>query len=178
MSYADASASRNSFTGLVTSDYDVYGINAEVNVSYDFLLDDNGYFAPIVGVQIANYSTDEFTEVGGLGLAVDIDDTNFLEASAGVITGREFDLGDRLLDTYARAEYVYDLTGNSTEVNASFGNQSLDLVGLRRDDQRVELGAGFNIHSGGSLSFGASVDGELAGSFVSVGGTLRLKMSF
>jgi outer membrane autotransporter protein len=177
--FGDVEAQRATALGVVTSEYNVSGVNAQLTASYDFLLDDGGYFAPVVGIHVGSYSTDDYVEQGGLNLNVLTESAQFLEAKAGVITGREFDFDNgSVLDVYAHAGYVNDLIGDNASVIAAFGSQSVALQGVEFDDERVELGAGVNLHSDGGFSVGASVDGELAENYLSVAGTIRAKISF
>ena len=177
--FADVSAERSTSLGLVTSDYDSDGITAQINATYDFALDDNGYFSPQVGLHYGNFSRDRYTENGGLDLRVEVDNNDYLEAKFGVITGTEHELGDgSVVDLFARVAYVIDLTDSQTGISARFGSQIVGLDGLTRDDERVELGAGVNWYSSNRFTLGASVDGELASNYFSVAGNVRMKYNF
>ena len=178
-SFGNVDAERTSFAGPVFSDYDISGFNARVGATYDIALKKGGYFSPLVDLHFGSFSAEDYTEQGGLNLSIDSDRTEFLEAKVGVITGREHQLASgALVDAYVHAGYVYDLLSDPNRLNATFGSQLVRLQGLESDDQRVELGAGVNFHSAENFSFGASVDGELAESYFSVGGTIRLKYNF
>ncbi|MEO9971057.1 MAG: autotransporter outer membrane beta-barrel domain-containing protein [Hyphomonadaceae bacterium] len=178
-SFGDVSAERTAISGPVTSDYDVDGFNAQFEASYDFLLRKDGYFAPLIGLRYSGISAEEYTETGGLGLTVDTADTNIVEFRAGAISGREFEFGDNgVLDTYARVAYVNTIGSNGSDLRANFGSQSVLLEGVDGSNDRVELSGGADFFSSGRFSIGASIDSELANSYTSIGGSIRLKALF
>ena len=103
-SYArgEVSAERESATGDITGDFDVDGFNIQALASYDFELDDNAYVSPLIGLQYGDFSTDSFTEQGGLNLSVGSGSTDTFAGSAGFITGKKVELSDSQLDFYVR----------------------------------------------------------------------------
>ena len=91
-SFGDVSAEREITGGEITGDYDIDGFNIVGDASYQFDLDDNGYVAPLVGLRYGNFSSDEFTEVGGFNATIDGGTTDIFEGRVGAITGNKYEL--------------------------------------------------------------------------------------
>jgi hypothetical protein len=175
----EAVRSTNLGFGTIRSDFDVDGFSAQLNVSYDISLGGGGYLAPLAGIHYSSFSTDDFVEDGGLDLLIDVENTDVFEGRLGFLIGAEKkrDSGS-LFDVYGKAAYVTNFSDSATNIIASFGTQNVVLQGLETIDERVELGAGFTVHGANNLSVGASIDGEVASDYSSIGGTVRVKFRF
>ena len=182
-SFGDVEAERTAAVSstvdeTITGEYDVDGFNIEGEASYQYDLDGNGYIAPLVGLRYGNFSSDEFTEDGGLNAIIGGNTTDLFEGRAGFITGNSYELSGAALDVYAHAAYVYNFGGGVDDLDIIVGGESASLERFEFDDQRVELGLGANWNNEEGFTLGAQLDGEAGSSYTSIGGRLRAKFNF
>ena len=161
----------------IESDYDIDAFTAQAAASYtvDF---GSAYLTPLVGVQYGVVSADGYTENGGLNIAIDDTETDYLEGRVGFTLGKQFNEGGDLRDYFIRAALVNDFGGGADDLDIAFSNQALSLQSFDADDLRVNGQIGYNWISGNALSLGAVVGGDLSDSYTSVSGNMRVKYNF
>ena len=175
-STSSVDSSRTALGAAVTSESDVNGVYASLNVGYDV---DAGSVAvtPSIGLRYADLSRDPFTETGGLGLTLDSDSAEFLEARIGVRIAGTADTG---VIPYASIDYAYDLSSDPIAVAGSFngGAESFIVVADEASASRFDLAAGFDFVHEGGLTIGAEYRGRFASGYTSHAGGLRVRFAF
>ncbi|WP_430429923.1 autotransporter domain-containing protein [Parasphingorhabdus sp.] len=179
-SFNDAESQRRVLGAAITSISDVDGLIADISGGYTL---DSGNFTitPTAGLRYASLSRDSFTENGGLGLALDIDRAEFLEASLGLnIAGKKDDSKDLSVVPFANIAYSYDLIGDGFGANASFNNglDSFRLTAGESSDSRFDLGAGLNLINKNGFSVGAEYQGRFASDYQAHSGGVRVRFEF
>lgn len=179
-SFNDAESQRRALGAAITSISDVDGLIADISGGYTL---DSGNFTitPTAGLRYASLSRDSFTENGGLGLALDIDRAEFLEASLGLnIAGKKDDSKDLSVVPFANIAYSYDLIGDGFGANASFNNglDSFRLTAGESSDSRFDLGAGLNLINKNGFSVGAEYQGRFASDYQAHSGGVRVRFEF
>ena len=168
--------SRNAASGLITGESDVDGVYASLNAGYDL---DAGRVAitPSVGLRYADLSRDTFTETGGLGLTLDADSAEFLEARIGARVAGTAKSG---FVPFASVDYAYDLSSDPIAVAASFngGADSFTIVADEAAASRFDIAAGFDFITRGSVTLGAEYRGRFASNYQSHSGGVRVRFAF
>ena len=168
--------SRNAASGLITGESDVDGVYASLNAGYDL---DAGrvVITPSVGLRYADLSRDTFTETGGLGLTLDADSAEFLEARIGARLAGTAKSG---FVPFASVDYAYDLSSNPIAVAASFngGADSFTIVADAAAASRFDIAAGYAFITQGSVTVGAEYRGRFASSYQSHSGGGRGLFAF
>jgi uncharacterized protein with beta-barrel porin domain len=179
-SFNDAESQRRALGAAITSISDVDGLIADISGGYT--LDSSNFtITPTAGLRYASLSRDSFTENGGLGLALDIDRAEFLEASLGLnIAGKKDDSKDLSVVPFANIAYSYDLIGDGFGANASFNNglDSFRLTAGESSDSRFDLGAGLNLINKNGFSVGAEYQGRFASDYQAHSGGVRVRFEF
>jgi uncharacterized protein with beta-barrel porin domain len=168
------------FAGAVSAESNVDGIYASLNAGLDF--DTGGVvFTPNAGLRYAGLSQDVFSEIGGLGLTLDPDSAEFLEARIGlrVAGARNADAGSSIVP-FASVDYAYDLSSDPLAVAASFngGADSFLLVADEAAQSRFDVGAGIDFVSKNGVSIGAAYRGRFASAYQSHSGGVRIRFTF
>ncbi len=168
--------SRTGFTGPVSSDSDVDGVYASLNAGYD--IDAGGVvITPNGGLRYAELSRDTFTESGGLGLTLDGDSAEFLEARFGVKVAGS---GTSGIIPYASVDYAYDLSGDALATAGSFngGADTFTVTAEEAGSSRFDIAAGVDFVKEGGLSIGAEYRGRFASDYQSHSGGVRIRFAF
>ncbi len=176
----DIESSRNSITGPVSGDTDADSFIASVNGGLN-LGNDKIAFTPFAGLRYATISQDAFTETGGLGLTLDTDTTDFLEASIGLgISGKAKEDKDLSVVPFLRLAYTYDLIGDGVGINGSFnaGADSFRLTSDSASDSRFDVGAGLNLVNNNGFSIAAEYQGRFASDYQSHTGGVTVRFAF
>ncbi|MEO0440453.1 MAG: hypothetical protein AAF067_06205 [Pseudomonadota bacterium] len=179
-SFNDVESSRVAVGAPITSESDADGIIASLTTGYAL---ETGSFilTPSAGLRYASLSQDSFTETGGLGLTLDTDSSEFLEATLGLrIAGKADDSKDLSVVPFANIAYSYDLIGDGVGVNGSFngGLDSFRLTAGESSQSRFDLGAGLNLVNKNGLSIGAEYQGRFASDYQSHSGGVKVRFEF
>ncbi|MEL7218020.1 MAG: autotransporter outer membrane beta-barrel domain-containing protein, partial [Pseudomonadota bacterium] len=167
---------RTALVAPIRGESDVDGFYASLNVGYD--IDAGGVLiTPNGGLRYAELSRDTFTETGGLGLTLDSDSAEFLEARVGLRVASKAESG---FIPYASVDYAYDLSSDPLAVAASFngGADSFTLVADEAGESRFDVGAGFDFVTEGALTVGAEYRGRFASDYQSHSGGVRIRFAF
>jgi len=165
---------------------DVDGVQLSVYVqaeaNYAFRLGKTGYITPLVALQYTDLSSDSFTEVGGLNASIGSADNDFIEAKLGFKLGERITAAESLVDLYFTAAVVYDFGDSDDDLAFSFSGvtdgPNTSLSTFEADEERLELGVGVNWYTSKSLSFGASLNGQVSDDFYNVNGQVQVKLDF
>ncbi|NQX95751.1 MAG: autotransporter outer membrane beta-barrel domain-containing protein, partial [Erythrobacter sp.] len=132
---------------------------------------------PSVGLRYADLSRDTFTETGGLGLTLEADSAEFLEARIGARVASKAEKG---FVPYASVDYAYDFGSDPIAVAASFngGADSFVVVADEASASRFDLAAGFDVISEDGFMIGAEYRGGFASNYQSHSGGLRVRFAF
>jgi len=116
------------------------------------------------------------TETGGLGLIVDVESVQYLDARIGADIAGDF--GG--FKPFVRGSYVYDIIGDETVFDVSFAGAdapfSLESDGPAQS--RFEIGTGFDFNLGSGISIGVEYDGEFSDDYQAHGGFVRARYNF
>ncbi len=179
-SFNDVESSRTAVGALITSESDADGVIASLSSGYR-LETGNFTLTPSAGLRYASLSQDSFTETGGLGLTLDIDRSEFLEATVGLqLAGKVDETKDLSIVPFANIGYSYDLIGDGVGVNSSFndGLDSFQLTAGESSQSRFDLGAGLNLINKSGLSIGAEYRGRFASDYQSHSGGIKVRFAF
>ncbi len=179
-SFNDVESSRTAVGALITSESDADGVIASLSSGYR-LETGNFTLTPSAGLRYASLSHDSFTETGGLGLTLDIDRSEFLEATVGLqLAGKVDETKDLSIVPFANIGYSYDLIGDGVGVNSSFndGLDSFQLTAGESSQSRFDLGAGLNLINKSGLSIGAEYRGRFASDYQSHSGGIKVRFAF
>ncbi len=175
-STSSVDSNRTALSAPITSESDVDGVYASVNVGYD--IDAGGVIVtPNGGLRYAELSRDTFTETGGLGLTLDSDSADFLEARLGLrVAGK----GETGVIPFASADYVYDLSSDPLAVIGSFngGADTFTVIADEAAESRFDLAAGLDFVSEGGFALGAEYRGRFASEYQSHSGGIRVRFAF
>ncbi len=179
-SFNDVESSRTAVGALITGESDADGVIASLSTGYRL---ETGSFTltPSAGLRYASLSQDSFTETGGLGLTLDIDRTEFLEATVGLqLAGKVDDTKDLSIVPFANIGYSYDLIGDGVGVSSSFngGLDSFRLTAGESSQSRFDLGAGLDLVNKNGLSIGAEYRGRFASDYQSHSGGIKVRFAF
>ncbi|SIN65106.1 outer membrane autotransporter barrel domain-containing protein [Parasphingorhabdus marina DSM 22363] len=179
-SFNDVESSRVAVGAPITSESDADGVIASLSTGYAL---ETGSFTltPSAGLRYASLSQDSFTETGGLGLTLDTDSNEFLEATLGLrIAGKADESKDLSVVPFANIAYSYDLIGDGVGVNGSFngGLDSFRLTAGESSQSRFDLGAGLNLVNKNGLSIGAEYQGRFASDYQSHSGGVKVRFEF
>ncbi len=179
-SFNDVESNRSAVGGSITSESDADGVIADLSTGYRL---EKGSFilTPTAGLRYASLSQDSFTETGGLGLTLDADRTEFLEATLGLrLAGKVDQSKDLSIVPFANIAYSYDLIGDATGVSSSFngGLDSFRLTAGESSQSRFDLGAGLNLVNKNGLSIGAEYQGRFASDYQSHSGGIQVRFAF
>ncbi|MEP3225486.1 MAG: autotransporter domain-containing protein [Parasphingorhabdus sp.] len=179
-SFNDVDSQRVAIGNAITSESDADGIIASLSSGYRL---ESGSFTitPTAGLRYASLSQDSFTENGGLGLTLDTDRAEFLEASLGLrLSGKADDAKDLSVIPFANIGYSYDLIGDGFGVNGSFngGLDNFRLIADESSQSRFDLGAGINLVSKNGFSIGAEYQGRFASDYQSHSGGVKVRFEF
>ena len=136
-------------------------------------------FSPFVGLEYGNTSQDDFTESGGLNLAVAADSVSVLELGVGLGYSTDFQIAETPVRFVFKAGYYFDLLEEERSLSASFdGGNSFDLSGETASRSSFEIGAAleFELSEYGSLTLG--YEGEFSSDFDSHTGFARWGFKF
>ncbi|MEM1134029.1 MAG: autotransporter domain-containing protein [Pseudomonadota bacterium] len=175
-SFSDVDTSRTSFVGPVSGNFDVDGIRAQVNAGYE-LGTETVSIVPFVGLNYASFSSDNYTETGGLNLDIDARDVDFLEGRIGARLATQSDSGFSVRGNVA---YAYDFIGDARVFDLGFAGAGAPFRVASTDGEqsRFEFGAGLNYGQETGFSVGLDYQGELASGYNSHAGVLRLRYAF
>lgn len=168
--------SRLALGSTVSGESNVDGIYASLNAGYD--IDAGGVaITPSVGLRYADLSRDIFTENGGLGLTLESDSAEVLEARVGAKVAGTASKG---LIPFASVDYAYDLGSDPLAVAGSFngGADRFVLIADEASASRFDLAAGFDFVSEGGLTVSAEYRGRFASEYQSHAGGIRVRFSF
>ena len=115
-------------------------------------------------------------EAGGLGLTVDVQSVQYLDARIGADVAGDF--GG--FKPFVRGSYVYDLIGDETVFDVNFDGAAAPFA-LETDgpaQSRFEIGTGFDFQVGNGVSIGIAYDGEFSDDYQSHGGFIRARVAF
>ncbi|WP_317930729.1 autotransporter outer membrane beta-barrel domain-containing protein [Halioxenophilus sp. WMMB6] len=145
------------------------------SAGYQLALNEWVTLVPAVGVQLQSLELDEFTEQGGMNLAVEYEDTTLVTANAGVTAMvKPYRLNNHWQVTpTAELGWRHDFSAIEEELTARFDAQSFQQQGYQRDTDQVTLGvgaafindSGFNIQ----LNYSGAFSGDSSRSQVAVG---------
>ncbi|WP_108812147.1 autotransporter domain-containing protein [Sphingorhabdus sp. Alg231-15] len=179
-SFNDVESSRTAVGALVTGESDADGVIASLSTGYR--LETGGFtLTPSAGLRYAGLSQDSFTETGGLGLTLDADKTEFLEATLGLqLAGKVDETKDLSIVPFANIGYSYDLIGDGVGINSSFngGLDSFRLTAGESSQSRFDLGAGLDLVNKNGLSIGAEYRGRFASDYQSHSGGIKVRFAF
>ncbi|MEM9311584.1 MAG: autotransporter domain-containing protein, partial [Pseudomonadota bacterium] len=171
---------RTSVAGAIASDSDVDGVYASVNAGYE-IVTGTVVVTPNAGIRYAELSRDAFTETGGLGLTLDADSAEFLEARIGLrVAGAVEEDATSSIVPYASVDYAYDLGSDPLAVNTSFngGADSFQLVADEAAQSRFDIGAGIDLVNQNGFSIGAEYRGRFASEYQSHSAGVRARFAF
>jgi len=173
----DASREAFRFNGpRITSESDVDGVYAAVNASTDL---DAGALTvtPSVGLRYADLSRDTFTETGALGLTIDTDSAEFIEARIGARVAKT---GEEGFLPFVSVDYAYDFAADPIALAGSFngGADAFRVVADGASASRFDVSAGFDFVTDGATSIGAEYRGRFASDYQSHSGGVRLRFAF
>ena len=174
----DVDSTRTALGSEISADYDIDGYSLQVEGNYAFKLGKTGYITPLLRLSYSDISSDSFTEDGGLNATVSGFDDEFFEAELGFRLGERIVTASSLVDLYLTASVVTEFGGDSDNVSVSFANQTTTLSTFDADDERLELGVGVNWYASDSVSFGASLNGQVSDDFYNVDGQVQVKFNF
>ena len=175
-SFSSVDNRRTAIGSPITGDSDVDGVYGSVNVGYE--IDTGGVMiTPNGGLRYAELSRDTFTENGGLGLTLDSEDAEFLEARIGLKVASKAETG---FIPFASVDYAYDLTSDPLSINGSFngGADTFTLIADEAGESRFDIGAGLDFVNEGGLSIGAEYRGRFASDYQSHSGGVRIRFAF
>ncbi|WP_438727619.1 autotransporter domain-containing protein [Parasphingorhabdus sp. DH2-15] len=175
-SFSDADTTRTSAVGPVTGAFDLDGIRAQVNAGYE-LGSETLSVTPFVGFNYASLSSDSYTENGALNLNVDAGDVDFFEGRIGARLAAKGDNGFALRGNVA---YAYDFVGDARTFDLAFAGSGTPFQVSTTDgaQSRFEFGTGVRFGNVDGLSVALDYQGELASSYSSHSGVLRLRYAF
>jgi len=179
-SFNNIDSNRSAITGPVTGETDADSFIASVNGGLN-LGSEKVAFTPFAGLRYASISQDEFTETGGLGLTLNAESTDFLEASVGLgVSGKASEDKDSSLIPYLRVAYTYDLVGDGLAIDGSFnaGADSFRLTSNEASQSRFDVGAGLNLVNKNGFSIAAEYQGRFASDYQSHSGGIRVGFKF
>lgn len=168
--------SRTALGAPISGESDVDGVYASVNVGYD--IDAGGVLiTPNGGLRYAELSRDTFTENGGLGLTLDSDSAEFLEARIGLKVAGKAETG---VIPYASVDYAYDLSSDPLSVAGSFngGADTFTVVADEAGESRFDIAAGLDFVNEGGLTIGAEYRGRFASDYQSHSGGVSIRFAF
>jgi uncharacterized protein with beta-barrel porin domain len=168
--------SRTALGAPITGESDVDGVYASLNAGYDI---DAGrvVITPNGGLRYAELSRDTFTETGGLGLTLDADSAEFLEARIGVKVAGNAETG---VIPFASVDYAYDLSSDPLATVGSFngGADTFTVIADEAGSSRFDIAAGVDFVNEGGLSIGAEYRGRFASDYQSHSGGVRIRFAF
>ncbi|MEL7518378.1 MAG: autotransporter domain-containing protein, partial [Pseudomonadota bacterium] len=173
----DASREAFRFNGpRITSDSDVDGVYAAVNVGKDFEAG-SLIVTPSAGLRYADLSRDTFTETGALGLTIDTDSAEFIEARIGARVAKA---GEEGLLPFVSVDYAYDFAADPIAIAGSFngGADAFRVVADQASASRFDVSAGFDFVTEGATSIGAEYRGRFASDYQSHSGGVRIRFAF
>ncbi len=168
--------SRTALGAPITGESDVDGVYASLNAGYD--IDAGGVvITPNGGLRYAELSRDTFTETGGLGLTLDADSAEFLEARIGVKVAGNAETG---VIPFASVDYSYDLSSDPLATAGSFngGADTFTVIADEAGSSRFDIAAGVDFVNEGGLSIGAEYRGRFASDYQSHSGGVRIRFAF
>jgi outer membrane autotransporter protein len=172
ISYADIQRKTN-------SEFDGYSINMSAELGYDYYYKENVYFRPLLGIDYAYATTQEFTEDGAVSadLTVYSGSYNRLNSNLGFQINNGSDMRAKW---YAQAKFNFLLAGRRGEFEGEFKNtsQPLEIVGIENDVLSVTIGAGILYDISKSWSAYANIDGTFSGSQSGLYGNIGVNYKF
>ena len=177
--FGDAETDRTSALGPVNGDFDVSGFTARGLVGYN-AGSDGFKVSPHAGFRYGSISEESFTELGGLGLAVDGDSTDFFEGVIGATFAPALAAkGDWAIKPSLRADYIYDFTGASRDQAITLaGVTPFNVTSGDSAESRFEISANLDLINAGGTSFGIGYEGDFASGYTASAGYLRLRVGF
>jgi len=136
-------------------------------------------FSPFIGLEYGNTSQDDFTENGGLNLAVSAESVSVLELGVGLGYSTEFQLASTPVRFISSAGYYLDLLDEERSLSASFeGGDSFGLSGesASRNSFEASTALEFGLSEYSSLTLG--YEGEFSSDFDSHTGFARWSFEF
>ncbi|MDJ0643372.1 MAG: autotransporter domain-containing protein, partial [Erythrobacter sp.] len=168
--------SRTALGSPISGESDVDGVYASLNVGYD--IDAGGVLVtPNGGLRYADLSRDTFTETGGLGLTLDSDSAEFLEARIGLKVAGKAETG---AIPYASVDYAYDLGSDPLAIQGSFngGADTFTVIADEAGESRFDIAAGLDFVNEGGLTIGAEYRGRFASDYQSHSGGVSIRFEF
>ncbi|MEM9501290.1 MAG: autotransporter domain-containing protein [Pseudomonadota bacterium] len=175
-SFNSVDNSRGAFGSQILGESDVDGFYGSVNAGYD-IETGSVVITPNGGLRYAELSRDTFTETGGLGLTLDSDSVEFLEARVGLKVAGKAETG---VIPFASIDYAYDLSSDPLAINASFngGADTFQLITDEASSSRFDIGAGLDFVNENGLSIGAEYRGRFESDYQSHSGGIRVRFEF
>ncbi len=176
--FNNAEAARTSFLGdTIAGDFDVNQLSARLNAGHtrnwgDFEL------TPFASLQYTTQSLDDFSEVGGLNLAIDNNGVDFFEGGVGLKLAKSIENGSTTVRPEVSVGYFYDFVGDSRELTTTLGGNSFNIIGADPSQSSFEVDASLSVYGKGNLSFAVGYDGEFRSGYTSHGGSARLRVKF
>lgn len=176
--FGDVESDRFSAVGSIDSESDLDQFSVNLVAGFDQAYGKH-VFSPFVGLEYGNTLQDDFTENGGLNLAVSADSVSVLELGIGLGYSTEFKVSETPVRFISNAGYYVDLLAEERSLNASFdGGDSFGLSGESALRNSFEVGAAleFDLSQYGSLTLG--YQGEFRPDFDSHTGFARWSFEF
>ena len=174
--FGDGESTRTGVAGPIDSDFDVSGVTAQATAGYTVLENGAWSLTSNAGLRFASLSQSDFTEEGGLNLALSSDDVQYLDARIGA--DLEGNYGS--IKPFVRVGYVYDIIGDERVFNADFAGADVPfaLTTSEPAQSRFDVNTGFGVEAGNGVSINVEYDGEFASGYQSHGGFLRARVAF
>jgi uncharacterized protein with beta-barrel porin domain len=176
--FGNADSSRQAIVDTIASDFDVDQFSAKVTAGYKTKLGDVEV-SPFASLQYANISQDDFTEIGGLNLAIDADSVTIFETGVGAKFALPIERAGYKLVPQVSLGWYYDLADEARELSASFaGSNSFRLRGVDPSASSFEVDAALGIYTSGNMSITVGYEGEFRSGFDSHAGVARVRFAF
>lgn len=167
---------------VAKGDFDAESVTLRSSISYDYQIG-RAKLSPNALVHWTHYDPDSYTETGagGLGLTVEGDAMDILEAGAGVTASWDHQTasGGHLVPE-VRAGARYDMIGDEITTTSSFiaGGSSFQTKGFDPAQTTVSLGAGAKYYSTDNWEFTANYDFEYKSDYESHAGFVKMAYKF
>ncbi|MCL2800086.1 MAG: OmpA family protein [Endomicrobia bacterium] len=117
---------------------DAITVAADLEGALKYKLSDNTTFRPFIGLEAENVNYKGFDETGAGEYNLNVNDGNYLRASARLGTGIEYER--KVWSAYANAEARYVITGDKPEVESVFENTNVEFLSRGTAEGQIQGG--------------------------------------
>ncbi|MGV8997016.1 MAG: autotransporter domain-containing protein [Parvibaculaceae bacterium] len=162
------------------ADYHGWQYFANLTAGYDLSLGERATLTPYVGLHVAHFTNDGYTETGAGLLNMTIDDysDNAISHDIGAKVATTFDTSLGKVTPSLKLGWLHDYGGNPASVSGSLAGVTFTSATPSISENGLAIGAGLEIAKSDTLTLALDYDGDLRSDYQSHTASLKATIRF